>query len=104
MPSLGILTSAYNLKVGSSPDGRITTTYSNNVRIVRDADGAFRVPGDVVTFKNVIEGGSAGGGAVNLSDLLDVNEINKQDGALIQYSSSSNEYRVDFVTLDAGEF
>lgn len=53
LSSLAVLTAApvYNLKVGSPADGRISTTYSNNVKLVRDADGAIRTPGNALTFK-----------------------------------------------------
>lgn len=104
MAQLGSLSTAYNLIVGVTADQRITTDISNNIKVVRSSGGAFTAPGDVVTLKNVLNSGGGGGGATQLGSLLDVNEVNKTDGAMLQWHSANNEYQIDLVTLDAGEF
>lgn len=104
MAQLGQFSTAYNLKVTQSGSGSISTIYGSNLKLTKSSDGSFRAPGDIVTLKNSLGGGGGTSSVAYLADLIDVTEVVKEDGVMLQWTANSSQYEVDFVCLDAGEF
>lgn len=91
----------YTINIEQAGSGILNPTVYNEIGVATTA-GNIHAPGQTVTLKNIVGVGDAS--PKFLAELQDVTEVVKEDGVMLQWEANTNQYEIDFITLDGGTF